>query len=39
MSKLDANEYKQFENNKQIQDNGTGYWLARELAPVLDYTE
>ena len=36
MSNLNAKEYKCFEDIKQIRDDGTEYWLARELAPVLD---
>ena len=39
MSKLIAKEYKCFEDIKHIRSDGTEYWLARELAPVLDYTK
>jgi DNA-damage-inducible protein D len=38
MSKLSAVEYKCFENIKHVRDDGSEYWLARELAEVLDYT-
>ncbi len=37
MGELNAKEYKRFEDIKRTDDNGTEYWLARELAPVLDY--
>jgi DNA-damage-inducible protein D len=39
MSELIAPEYEQFENIKRIRSDGSEYWSARELAPVLDYTE
>jgi DNA-damage-inducible protein D len=39
MGKLKAKEYKRFEDIKHIRDDGSEYWLARELAPVLYYTE
>jgi DNA-damage-inducible protein D len=39
MSNLNAKEYKRFEDIKKIRDDGTEYWMARELAPVLDYTK
>ena len=39
MSKLNAKEYKKFEDIKHIRENGSEYWFARELADVLDYTE
>lgn len=39
MSKLEAKEYKRFENIKHLHDDGGEYWFARELALVLDYTE
>ena len=39
MTNLIANEYKTFENIKQIKPDGTEYWSARELAAVLQYTE
>jgi DNA-damage-inducible protein D len=39
MSKLNAKEYKRFEDIKHIRNNESEYWLARELASVLDYTQ
>jgi len=39
MSKLNAVEYKSFENIKKINADGGEYWLARDLADVLAYTE
>ncbi len=39
MSELKAREYKQFEDIKHIRADGSEYWLARELALVLDYTQ
>jgi len=39
MSVLNAKEYKRFEDIKHIRDDGSEYWLARELAPVLDYNK
>jgi hypothetical protein len=36
MSKLNAKEYKSFEDIKQIDENGKEFWCARELAPVLE---
>ena len=39
MSKLQADEYKLFEDIKKIRKDGSEYWLARELAPVLDYVQ
>lgn len=39
MKELKANEYKRFEEIKHIRDDGTEYWSARELAPVLDYAK
>ena len=39
MSKLIAKEYQGFEQIKHTDENGNEYWLARELAPVLEYTE
>jgi DNA-damage-inducible protein D len=39
MSKLKAEEYKGFEKIKQIDESGNEYWLARELASVLEYAE
>ena len=39
MSEIEAKEYKQFEDIKHINDDGSEYWLARELCVTLDYTE
>ena len=39
MSKLLAKEYKRFEDVKKIREDGTEFWSARELGPVLDYTK
>ncbi len=39
MSKLHAEEYKLFEDIKKIRKDGSEYWLARELAPILDYAK
>jgi len=39
MKELKATEYKRFEEIKHAREDGTEYWLARELAPVLEYTE
>ena len=39
MSTLSAKEYKCFEDIKQIRPDGSEYWAARELAPVLDYAK
>ncbi|MCL2712611.1 MAG: DNA damage-inducible protein D [Methanomassiliicoccaceae archaeon] len=39
MTKLEAPEYEQFENIKRTRDDGSEHWSARELAPVLGYTE
>jgi DNA-damage-inducible protein D len=36
MAKLNAEEYKSFENIKHT-ENGVDFWSARELAPVLEY--
>lgn len=38
MSNLKAKEYKTFESIKHAAE-GTEFWLARELAPVLEYVE
>jgi len=37
MADLQVKEYKSFEDIKHRRDDGTEYWLARELAPVLQY--
>lgn len=39
MSTLSAKEYKCFEDIKRICPDGSEYWAARELAPVLDYAK
>lgn len=39
MSELKAKEYKKFEDIKHIRDGGSEYWLARELADTLDYSQ
>ena len=39
MSELKTKEYKLFEDIKHIREDGSEYWLARELAFVLDYTQ
>jgi DNA-damage-inducible protein D len=39
MSELNAKEYKQFEDMKRVNADGSEYWLARELSVALDYTE
>ena len=36
MSDLKGKEYKRFEDIKHIRDDGSEYWSARELAPVLE---
>ena len=39
MSKLNAEEYKSFEDIKQTDEDGSEFWYARELADTLQYTE
>ena len=39
MMELKANEYKRFEDIKHVRNDGTEYWSARELAPVLEYAQ
>ena len=39
MGKLRAKEYRRFEGIRHTRDDGGKYWQARELAPILDYTE
>ena len=39
MSKLIAKEYKRFEDIKNVREDGSEYWSARELALALDYTQ
>ena len=39
MSDLNGKEYKRFENIKHFRDDGSEYWSARELGPVLEYVK
>lgn len=39
MSELKAREYKLFEDIRHVGEDGREYWLARELAPVLEYSK
>ena len=39
MSDLKATEYKRFEDVKQVRSDGSEFWRARELAPVLEYAK
>ena len=39
MSRLIAEEYKRFEDIKQIREDGSEYWSARALAIALNYTQ
>ncbi len=39
MKKLIAEEYKRFEDIKQIREDGSEFWSARELASALDYNK
>jgi hypothetical protein len=39
MSNLNTEEYERFEDIKQIRDDGSEYWSARELASVLEYAK
>ncbi|MCL1894886.1 MAG: DNA damage-inducible protein D [Holophagaceae bacterium] len=39
MGELNATEYKRFEDIKHFRDDGSEYWLARELSDELDYTQ
>ena len=39
MSNIVGSEYKRFEDIKHIREDGSEYWSARELGPVLDYTK
>lgn len=39
MSALKAKEYLRFEDIKHIREDGSEYWLARELAHALNYTQ
>lgn len=39
MGELRATEYRRFEDLRHTRSDNSEYWLARELAPILDYTE
>lgn len=39
MKNLIAEEYKRFEDIKQIREDGSEFWSARELASALDYNK
>ena len=39
MKVLDNGEYKSFEDIKNLREDGTEFWYARELFPVLQYTK
>ena len=39
MPSLKGKEYKRFEDIKHIRNDGSEYWRARELAPVLEYVK
>ena len=39
MPSLKEKEYKRFEEIKHIRNDGSEYWSARELAPVLEYAK
>jgi DNA-damage-inducible protein D len=39
MAQLHAEEYRSFEDIRQIAESGAEYWYARELATVLDYSK
>ena len=39
MKELIADEYKRFEEIKQIRQDGSEFWSARELSTALDYTK
>ena len=39
MAKLNAKEYKSFEDIKQTDDNGLEFWYARDLSGVLEYSK
>ena len=36
MSNLTGTEYKKFEDIKHVREDGSEYWSARELGPVLE---
>ncbi|MFI3326561.1 MAG: hypothetical protein R3Y35_10375 [Clostridia bacterium] len=37
--KINAAEYKNFEEIKKIDENGNEYWEARELSVILQYSQ
>jgi DNA-damage-inducible protein D len=39
VGELRAREYRRFEDIRRVRPDGGEYWLARELAPVLDYAQ
>jgi DNA-damage-inducible protein D len=39
VAKLEAVEYKSFEQIKQTDENGNEFWYARDLSSVLDYSK
>jgi DNA-damage-inducible protein D len=39
LSELKAEEYKRFEDTKHLREDGSEYWLARELSVELDYSK
>jgi DNA-damage-inducible protein D len=39
MPAIKGKEYKRFEDIKHIREDGSEYWSARELAPVLEYAK
>ena len=39
MAELIGKEYRQFEDIKHVRDDGSEFWSARELGPVLDYVK
>jgi len=39
MAKLEAKEYESFEQIRQVDENGSEFWYARDLARVLQYVQ
>ena len=39
MAELRGKEYRRFEDIKHVRDDGSEFWSARELGPVLDYVK
>ena len=39
MTSLKGKEYRRFEDIKHVREDGSEFWSARELAPVLEYTQ